>query len=265
MPFAADIYYHLSDSGGGEALPVVLIHGAGGNHLYWPAEIRRLPGFRVYALDLPGHGKSHGRGHQTIKAYAESILDWLAAIGLFQVVFIGHSMGGAIALTLARMAPEHVLGIGLVASGARLRVHPVILESSAHRQSLPTAIDAIIAAAFSSHANPQLVNLAKKRMSAVRPSVLHGDFLACNQFDMLEDLPAIKTPTLVVCGQEDQLTPPRYSQYLADQMPNTVLTIVPRAGHMVMLEEPQVVANALQDFLSGLSFQPGHIQPSQKP
>ena len=259
------MYYYLSDSGGGEILPVVLIHGAGGNHLYWPAEVRRLPGFRVYAIDLPGHGKSPGRGQQTIDAYAERVLDWLEATGLFQAVFIGHSMGGAIALTLAKKASEHVLGIGLVASGARLRVHPTILDNSAHRQSLPTTIDAIITAAFSPYAEPRLVALAKKRMSEVRSSVLHGDFLACNQFDMLEDLPAIKTPTLVLCGQEDQLTPLRYSQYLADQMPNADLNIIPKAGHMVMLEEPQLVANALRVFLSNLSFQPGHIQPSQKP
>ena len=78
MPIAADLYYHAYQEG--EKLPVVLIHGAGGTHLFWPSEIRRLLGFRVFALDLPGHGKSSGRGLQSIAAYATSVLDWMAAL-----------------------------------------------------------------------------------------------------------------------------------------------------------------------------------------
>jgi len=62
MPIASDLYYHVYHED--NILPVVLIHGAGGNHLYWPSEIRRLPGFRVFALDLPAHGKSGGRAQQ---------------------------------------------------------------------------------------------------------------------------------------------------------------------------------------------------------
>ena len=63
MPVAADLYYHIYEgSEEGRRPPVVLIHGAGGTHLHWPSEVRRLPGYRVLALDLPGHGKSGGAG-----------------------------------------------------------------------------------------------------------------------------------------------------------------------------------------------------------
>ena len=137
MPIAADIYYHLYQGGSGESPPIILIHGAGGTYLHWPAEIRRLSDYRVFAIDLPGHGKSEGRGQQTIEAYARNILSWLKAVGLHRAIFIGHSMGAAIALTLAHNHSDHVLGLGLVGAGARLRVAPVILENSANPQSSP--------------------------------------------------------------------------------------------------------------------------------
>jgi pimeloyl-ACP methyl ester carboxylesterase len=74
MPVKSELYYHLYQGSGYETLPVVLIHGAGGTHLSWPPEVRRLAGVRVYAIDLPGHGKSPGRGQQSIAGYARSVL-----------------------------------------------------------------------------------------------------------------------------------------------------------------------------------------------
>jgi len=258
MPTVADIYYHPYQQNKTDSPPIVLIHGAGGNHLYWPFEIRRLPDHRIFALDLPGHGKSGGRGLQTIQAYALSILDWMAALGFHQAVFVGHSMGGAIALTLALKHPEQVRGLGLISSGARLRVTPAILENTASPQSLSSALSAITSLVFSRNADPRLVELAARRMAETRSTVLHGDFMACNTFDAMESIAAIRTSTLVICGQEDQLTPMRYSQYLADHIPGALLKIIPKAGHMVMLEQPISVANALSDFLATIPYHPGH-------
>ena len=258
MPTATDIYYHPYQQNKTDSPPIVLIHGAGGNYLYWPFEIRCLPDHRIFTLDLPGHGKSGGRGLQTIQAYALSILDWMAALGFHQAVFIGHSMGGAIALTLALNHPEQVRGLGLISSGARLHVAPAILENTASPQSLPSALSAIISLSFSKNAKPRLVDLAARRLAEVRSTVLHGDFLACNTFDVMESLATIRAPTLVICGQEDQLTPIRYSQYLADQIPGALLKIIPNAGHMVMLEQPHSVANALSDFLATIPYHPGY-------
>jgi len=257
MPVAANIYYHLSKFGYGDHLPVVLIHGAGGSHLYWPPEIRRLPELRVYAIDLPGHGKSEQRGLQQIQTYAESILTWMIEIGLHRAAFVGHSMGGAIALTLAKNHADRVLGLSLISTGARLRVAPAILDNSANPQSFPTAVSIIITKAFSSKANPRLVELARERMNKIRPSVLHGDFIACNNFDMLESLSTIKQPTLIVGGENDELVPLRYHHYLSDHIPGAQIQVIPNAGHMVMLEQPQSVAKALKKFLSAIPFRPG--------
>jgi pimeloyl-ACP methyl ester carboxylesterase len=62
----------------------------------------------------------------------------------------------------------------------------------------------------------------------------------------------------VICGQDDRLTPVRYSQYLVDQIPRAEIDLIQEAGHMVMLEQPQVVADSLSTFLSTLTYSPGH-------
>lgn len=249
MPVANDIYYHIyEDPAPGEKLPLVLIHGAGGSHLSWPSEVRRMTSFRVYALDLPGHGKSQGRGLQSIPAYSEVLLDWMEAAGLYQAIFTGHSMGSAVAIHLALEHPERITGLGLVGAAARLRVNPQILEGTRSSTTFHSAVAAVTGWSFSPQADARLVELAERRMAEVRPSVLHADFLACDSFDETGRLGSITCPTLVICGEDDRMTPRRSAQFLADSIPNAQMAAIPGAGHMVMLEQPQVVANALRDF-----------------
>jgi len=254
MPIASDLYYYQHRGGKGDQPPVILIHGAGGSHLHWPAQVRRLGGYRVYALDLPGHGKSAGRGRQSIEAYAHEIGNWMQSVELSKAVFVGHSMGGAIALKLAIRNPGCVLGLGLVGTGARLKVDPVILEDTAMSVTFNAAVESIAQRAFSPDTDPELVNLAAERMSEIRPSVLHGDFVASDGFDEMDSLNEVGVPTCVICGQDDQLTPPRYSQYLADHIAKAELHILPQAGHMVMLEKPDQVAEILEDFLATIPY-----------
>ena len=258
MPVASGLYYYAFQSDRGDTPPVVLIHGAGGTHLFWPAEVRRLSGHSIYALDLPGHGKSAQLdGQQTIGGYARCILDWLAALGLHRAVFIGHSMGGAIALALAIHHPDRVLGLGLVDTGARMAVNPQLLEYASRAATVHKAIEALVTFSFSSHAAPRLVELGGQRLNETRSSVLHGDLLACNTFDVTEQVGEVRLPTLVVCGAEDRMTPLRQSQFLASAIPAARLEVIPQAGHMAMLEQPQAVAKVLAAFVSSIQYQPG--------
>ncbi len=252
MPIAADIYYHAYQKE--EKLPLVLIHGAGGTHLFWPSEVRRLHGFRVYALDLPGHGKSAGRGQQSILEYARSVIEWLAAVNMHRAVFIGHSMGGAIVQTIALEYPEHVLGLVLVGSAAKLPVNPQLLDDSANPTTFHLAVDNMVSWSFGPDVPEDLVEMAGKRFAEVRPSVLHGDLIACDAFDVTGGVNDIVQPVLVICGSEDEMTPSRNSQFLADTLPAARLEIIPGAGHMVMIEKPQEVADVLRDFLAGISY-----------
>ncbi|MDH5505887.1 MAG: alpha/beta hydrolase [Anaerolineae bacterium] len=246
------ITYFSSPGGTSANPPVVLIHGAGGDHLVWPHQIRRLPGFRVFAPDLPGHGRSTGAGKQLVSAYAQDVIGWLNEVGIYQAVFVGHSMGGAVALSLALDYPQHVAGLGLLGTGARLKVHPQIFNMLARPELVQDALDMIVSWSYAGEIANGLRAKAIKQLSQTRPAVLHGDYLACNAFDVMERLGDIVVPALVLCGQSDRLTPPKYSHYLTEHIPNARLEIIPDAGHMVMQEQPHLVANALLEFLAAL-------------
>lgn len=250
MPISAGLYYFAHEEDNLRRPPVILIHGAGGTHLHWPAEVRRLPGQRVFALDLPGHGKSEGVGCQSVVEYARAVTGLMDRLHLGPAVMVGHSMGGAIALMLALRFPKRVLGLGLVGTGARLRVAPAILENAANPATFPAAVQAAVEWSYGPAADPRLKELGAQRMLETRPGVLHGDFLACNEFDVMDRLDKIGVPALILCGTEDRLTPLKYSEYLRDHLPKARLQIVQGAGHMVMLERPAEVAAALEAFLA---------------
>ncbi len=242
-------------SGGGPttgAPPLVFIHGAGGSSLHWPPQLRRLPGIEIFALDLPGHGASPGSSLDTITEKTRNVVAWAEALGVGPYVFCGHSMGGAIAQTLALDHGQHVAGLILVGTGGRLRVHPDILSSSASDDGFRQAVDTILAWSYSDSADRRMVELAGERLTQCPAEVVHADYLACDRFDVMPRLRGINCPTLVICGSADQLTPPKYSQYLAEQIPGASLVIIEDAGHMVMLEQPQAVSEAITKFYQTL-------------
>lgn len=252
MPEAAGLYYRIYDQAA--RLPVVLIHGAGGNHLHWPTEIRRLPGVRVYALDLPGHGKSPGAGQQSISAYVDTVLRWMEGVGLHRAVFVGHSMGGAIALWLGLASADHVLALVLLGTTASMKVNPTLMKDLANTEHFERAVSNIISWSYSRKAPESLKNIAYRRMLKIRPSVLFGDFLACEGFDVGNRLGELMCPVLALCGEEDRMTPTAYVQRLVDMVPQARLEVIPGAGHMVMLEKPQSVADIVLRFLQGVKL-----------
>jgi pimeloyl-ACP methyl ester carboxylesterase len=226
---------------------LVLVHGAGGSHLDWPASLRRLREANVYDLDLPGHGRSEGPGRSSIAAYRDFLLAFLDGLGLETAIVVGHSMGGAIALSFALDYPDRLAGLILVGSGARLRVAPAILTGTL--SDFETTVDLICDYAFGPNATDQLKRLGRQRLLKTPPEVLHGDYSACDAFDVMERLGEVRCPTLVIGGTADRLTPPKYSVYLRDHIPRADLVLVDGAGHMVMLEKPEVVVGAVSRFI----------------
>jgi pimeloyl-ACP methyl ester carboxylesterase len=249
MPYSANLYYQAYQADDPSRTPLVLIHGAGGDHLSWPSQLRRLSGTRVFTPDLPGHGRSKGPGLQGVGDYGKAILSWLQSLELPQVFLVGHSMGGAIALWLALNHPELMRGLVLVSSGARLPVNLTLIEELATPQGHPAVVDRICRWSFPPGAPKALVDGVRKSLLATRPSVLAGDFRACDAFDLSGELERIQLPTLVLVGELDKMTPLRFSEELATGIPRGELVTLPNLGHMAPLEAPELVTDRLRDFL----------------
>jgi pimeloyl-ACP methyl ester carboxylesterase len=235
--------YHASEKA--KAPHLVLVHGAGGNHRLWGYAVRSLPASNVYALDLPGHGRSGGAGRWTIADYASVIDGFLNALQLERAVIAGHSMGGATAIEVGLRHAHRVAGLVLVATGARLRVLPDILHGTLN--AFEDTVRFICATAYSSQVSPQLVRQGEREMLKVAPQTVHDDFAACDAFDAMHELDQLRCPTLVICGTEDRLTPPKYAAFLAQTIPGAELKLIPGAGHMVIIEKPELVAAAIAD------------------
>jgi len=229
---------------------VVLIHGAGGTHQQWLYQVRDLPAAATFAPDLPGHGRSEGPGRTLVAAYGDWLLGFLDGLGLEETVLVGHSMGGAIALDVALRFPERVAGLGLVATGARLRVVPAILDCL--RQDPEEAIRIIVEWSYGAEAPPELVRLGRRQMAAGDPNVLYGDLMACDAFDLRDRLSEIQAPAAVVCGTEDRMTPAKYAVFLRENLSAANLHLVEGAGHMVLVERPKAVVQALAALLQTL-------------
>ena len=82
--------------------------------------------------------------------------------------------------------------------------------------------------------------------------VIEGDLRACDGFDLMEQVQKITAPTLVICGTDDLMTPPKYAEYLHQKFKESQLALIPGAGHMVMLEKPDEVNQAIEVFLEPL-------------
>ncbi|HET91119.1 MAG TPA: alpha/beta hydrolase [Chloroflexi bacterium] len=253
MPYAktsqGKLFYTLSQGSAAEPT-LVLIHGAGGSRLHWPAELRRLPGATVYTIDLPGHGRSEGPGCSSIEEYARAITDLLDAAGINvpTVIPVGHSMGGAIGMTLALDFPDRVAGLVLIATGAKLRVAPAILAGI--QSDLEASADLITQYAWASQAPSHLMDAGRQVILETGADVLLQDFTACDHFDVMERLGDIHAPTLIVAGSADQLTPVKYAHFLAERIAQARLVTIAEAGHMVMLEQPTKVEKAVRAFLN---------------
>ena len=221
--------------------PVILIHGFGGDLNNWLFNHEALAAKRVvHALDLPGHGSSSKDvGDGSIGFFADIVTGFADALGVEQAHLVGHSMGGAIALAVARAAPARVASVTLIGSaGLGGDIDGDYLEgfiAAERRKDLKPHVEKL----FSDPAlvTRQLVNdlLAFKRIDGVTAALgtIRDAFAPGGaQAESLRDV-AGSVPTLVIWGDGDQIIPASHAEGLGDGVDCTVMA---GQGHMVQME-----------------------------
>ena len=160
--------------------------------------------------------------------------------------FDGHQVLRVDPAALTYLAREAMRDVSFLLRPAHLEQVAAILQDP------EAAVRLICDLAFGPETSPEMVRMGRRQMEAIPPEVIHGDFVACDAFNFMDRLGEITAPAFVLCGSQDHLTPSKYSIYLRDRIARAVLHLVEGAGHMVMVERPQVVVQALSSFLEGL-------------
>ncbi|MBI9075928.1 MAG: alpha/beta hydrolase [Desulfatibacillum sp.] len=250
MPFVEvngeNIHYIHHDAG--SAVNLVLVHGSGGSHENWPESCLTIGCANVYLIDLPAHGLSGGKNREDVGEYVAVVEAFCTALSLENVALGGHSLGGAIAQASALNNPPWLTRIVLVGTGCRLRVMPMVLE--AIETNWEGAREMMDQTVFGANPDPKLVAMEKERTKGLKPELLLGDFRACDKFDICARLGEITRPALILSGDDDKLTPLKYSQFLLKGIKDSQLVVIENAGHLMAMEQPDQFCKALKDFLS---------------
>ena len=244
-----------------ETAPAIFfVHGAGMDHSVWvmPARYFARHGYRVVALDLPGHGKSEGPALDSIDAMA----DWIArlietsAAHAKEVTVVGHSMGSLVGMSLAARHPERIDRLVLLGTSAPMPVADVLLNAAQDNDH--AAID--MANTWSHGQRSQLgasdnpgtsnLHMGERLLERMADDVYFKDFSACNGFTT-EDYPPIFAPTLVITGDEDKMTPPKAGMAVAGMLKNSQMTHLRGCGHSMLSEQPNQVLDAMSAFIRG--------------
>lgn len=232
----------------------VLVHAAGSNAGMWRRQVAGLAAeHSVVALDLPGHGRSAGiEGLPTIEAYADLVMRFADALRLRPFVLVGRSMGGGIGQVIAARHGDRLQGLVLACSGARFPLKDESIDTARDvvRGRLPQQFTT---ETFSPATGMDLMREAWMEQVKTDPRVRYTDLLACREFDGGALLARIRTPTLVVAGADDQVTPVALAEELARGIDGARLEVIAQAGHQAPLEQTETFNRLLTDFAGGLA------------
>ena len=231
-----------------EKSTLVFIHGAGGSSAFWQEMITGLSArVNTVAIDLPGRGRSNGPGKQKIEDYASAVADFITEINIPDPILCGLSMGGAIAQQVLLDYPNRLKAAILIGTGARMKVAPAIFESI--EKDYNNFVDWLCKICISKITDSKIVNPFREDMLRCKPEITHGDFQACDRFDVADRVAAIETPVLVVTAEEDKLTPPEFGDFLEKQIRNASRAHIMDAGHIVPIEKSDEINKTIMKFL----------------
>jgi len=230
---------------------LIFIHGAALSKGFWAVQVEDLSDIvNTIAIDLPGHMDSKGVACERISDCAASVAQLIEQINAPNPVLCGLSMGGAVALELLITEPELFAAAILMHTGARLKVFPFIFESieKDYSQYLDVAVDFSV----SQKSDKAKIKEKMKDIAVTKSDVALKDFTACDRFDVMARLNEIKAKVLVIVGDEDNITPAKYGEYLHQHIGGAQLKTIAEAGHLSPLEKPEEVSQIIRDFIKKL-------------
>ncbi len=226
---------HTEVYGEEDALPIIMVHGAGGSSATWFMQLRGLSdSLQPIAIDLNGHGRTPDRGEEDVlRSYIDDIDSVVSNYD--RPILMGHSMGGALTQLYTLENSENLRGIVLVGTGARLKVLPMIFDL------LENDFESYVRVAgeymFHKETSTKIIEASQAEIRKCPAHIISRDFQACTTFDIMNAVQNISLPTLIIVGDNDLLTPVKYSTFLKDKIEGSHLEVIEKAGHSVMLEQ----------------------------
>jgi pimeloyl-ACP methyl ester carboxylesterase len=211
-----------------------------------------MPGMKVIAVDLPGHGRSDGSGRHSISDYAHDVLDFIHALKLPRVIIAGHSMGGAIAVQAVLLAPERFTGLIPVCSGAVCSIPEEIVSGLSNPALNSNTMDWLMERLVNPSGDTKWVEQTRMAVSGTRQGVLFGDLYACMNYNLQDVCRGIRLPTLVCAGTQDRFVTSPYTRQLAELIPGARYAVIP-GGHLLPLEKPEELAAEIRPFIQSIS------------
>jgi pimeloyl-ACP methyl ester carboxylesterase len=250
MPFfnykEKNIYYQIR---GNEAENVIIfIHGSGGNSNIWKHQLNNFDGnSSVVAVDLPSHDQSDNFSELSLDLYVDVIKALVESLNAKKIMLAGHSLGGAVIQSYYLKYPDKVSALILIGTGARLRVLPSTFDIL--KKNFQEYLNLSPMGAFYRKTPKEITDYYIQELSKTDKEALYADLSICDKFDVMDKMNLIKIPCLIICGKDDKLTPPKYAMYFNDKIERSELILIDKAGHIVMLEKPDEVNQAIEDFI----------------
>jgi len=245
---------------GPSGAPVVtLSHSLASDLSMWDPQMKALTAaYRVLRYDTRGHGGTDApAGAYTLEQLAEDARALLGVLGIARTHWIGLSMGGMIGQTLALGSPGLFLSLALCDTSSRVpaEARPVWQEriKTAETQGMEPLVEPTISRWFTAPFREQrndVVDPVRTRIRTTDPRGYAGCCHAIAALDLTDKLPAIKLPTVIVVGEEDQGTPVAASQAIQAKIAGSQLEIIKSAAHLSNLEQPEAFTRIITSFLS---------------
>ncbi len=241
---------------------IVLIHGVGHDLTYWDRQIEALcDAYNVVAFDFPGHGRSPGKPEEWSFDYAAAVVATLIEeVSATPVHLVGISFGGMIAQVTTLARPDLVRSLTLIGTASRfpdaVRAGMRTRAETVRSSGMAAIVQSSLERWFTSETRmkrPDIMDRLTKTMLGNDPVTHAAIWDIMSELDIHSRLGEVRCPTLILVGEHDPITPPSAARDLLDAIPSAELHIIPNASHIITVEAPSQINDAMTAFLSACS------------